>query len=82
MLLIDADLNNKGLLIGENDTHYLRPVVCARIRVSSIKIMPFLPLLVAKIDVHTQQDMTSLRNKLKQLINCSHWRANDTHNLL
>ena len=78
--LIGADLNNKGLLIGESDAHYLGLallVAHARIRVSFIKIfMPLLPFSVAKIDVHTQQDMTSLRNKLEQLATCSHWYAN------
>ena len=83
MLLIGADLNNKGLLTGENDACYLRPVTCTRIKVSSIKIfMLFLLFSVAKINAHTHQDMTSLRNKLKQLATCSHWHTNDTHNLL
>ena len=78
MLLIGTDLNNKGLLIGENDAHYLRPVTCARIRVSSIKIfMAFLLFLVAKINAYTQQDMTSLRTKLEQFTTLSYWCAND-----
>ena len=80
MLLIGADLNNKGLLIGENDEHYFRPVVSES--VSSIKkFMPCLSFSVAKVDAYTQQDMTSLRNKLEQLTTC-HWCANDTHDLL
>ena len=74
MLLIGANLNNKGLLIGENDdAHYLRPVTCIRVMSSSKIFMLFSPFSVAKINARTLQEMTSLRNKLEQLATCSHW---------
>ena len=37
---------------------------------------------MVKIDAHTQQDVISLRNKLKQLATCSDWHANDARDLL